>query len=234
MSVEVSATCPSCGLRRGFWHIPILIAERLNSYSPISDSEEPIDVLCLSCQIDTEDGIVEALSAIEHAPAEIFREYPEWSGVQNVLGDLLYYLARKFEPHRASSPVSIPFSVEESLLRTVYRWKEDVLLDTILLTFSSRMHRGGKEWRKSFVRRLAQIHLDKYFKDLKKVFGGDAVLDGFESSTKILKLRLKTIETTAELEAFFRAVDRQFEIIWGESRSDLAASLQSHTRLRFP
>ncbi|OTA62824.1 hypothetical protein K449DRAFT_394862 [Hypoxylon sp. EC38] len=218
MAVEISPTCNECGLRRGFWHIPTLVAEFFYS---ASESGEPIDVPCLTCQIKSEDGIIEALSAIERAQATTFRENPEWTGVHKVLGDLLYYLGRIYGRFG-----SLPSNIDRQLVKTVYRWKDELFLDVILQPLTARFHHEGEQWRGRFLRRLAQFDLDLYFNDLIRAFDNDEILKDFEDSTERLRLRLKVIRTPADLKAFFREVDRQFETHWNEPRSHLVADLR--------
>ncbi|KAI1417387.1 hypothetical protein F5Y13DRAFT_202923 [Hypoxylon sp. FL1857] len=187
--IEISHTCRYCNLERGPWHIPQIIAEVIDYR--YADDEPLMDVLCLYCQVINEEGAITALSAMKRAPREIFDRHPEWQGPEAVLKDLIRFVGNACE----TTMVDIPKSIEEHLLKVVYRWRHDISLSAISVLLVNSFP-CADNWREEFLHKLAHHAWRDYMAKL---------------STRLdhgMQLRIRDADTSAEVDAIFRDLDR--------------------------
>ncbi|KAI2605272.1 uncharacterized protein GGS25DRAFT_524791 [Hypoxylon fragiforme] len=193
--------CSKCEERIRQDPLPELVLMFADPYGWGGEAEggQKLGIRCTECQLSTEEGAIEAVQAVAHAPAELF--------TQDVLLHLLVELG-----HAGRLVVHPGWPmIWNEVIKAVYWWRSRVQLADVSNTVSII---AGREWAITFLQRLAQHALSATQRQIHYYNethggggGGSSSRNGEERIVAGLAGRTCQITTPQEVQDYFDFLD---------------------------
>ncbi|KAI1141198.1 hypothetical protein F5Y05DRAFT_411049 [Hypoxylon sp. FL0543] len=166
MSLDKLYPCPRCQLNKKGWFFPELVTQFFSHEGLTEESRDAASAECVHCE-GAERGLVDTIVAVEYAPAEVFEreKLSHHKAMQDLLLHVRFVCVVEWD--------SVPIPVRRQLIRTIYKWRNEVDLKQVLDFMPCDMQYMSKSWKIGFLQRLAELALSEYGREVLERVGID-------------------------------------------------------------